>query len=118
MSVDTNRNLLVLIGDTHAVVDQTGIVAEQCVSRVLRDDTERDKDCETVSVTLGLHKVKVTAVLLILHFQTDSLLDLTVFKLNGGIVLVAIPVVVGKCAQRFLISLLGYQPTRRFRDPW
>lgn len=113
----TNRNLLGLFSDTHAVVYQIGVVAEQGIATVLGNDSQRNQKCQTVTVTLGLHEVQVAAVLLELHLQADSLLDLTVLKLNGGVVLITISVIVGECVQCFLVPLLGDEPTGRFRDP-
>lgn len=113
----TNGNLLSLFGDTHAVVDQIGVVAEQGISTVLGNDTQRNQKCQAVTVTLGPHEIQIAAVLLVPHLQADSLLNLTVFKLNSGVVLISIAVVVGKCVQCFFVSLLRDEPTGRFRDP-
>jgi hypothetical protein len=50
-----------LVCNTHAVVDKIDVVAEESVSRVLRDDTERDEERQSVSVALGSHEVKIAA---------------------------------------------------------
>lgn len=81
------------------------------------DDSQRDQNCQTITVTLGPHKVEVAAVLLVLHLHTDSLLDLPVFELDGGIILVSVSVVVGQYIQGFLVALFGDEPTGRFGDP-
>jgi hypothetical protein len=54
---------------------------------------------------------------LVLHLHTDSLLDLPIFELDGGIILVSVSVVVGQYIQGFLVALFGDKPTGRFRDP-
>lgn len=113
----TYRNLLILISNTHTVVDQAHIVAEKGISRILRDDTKRNEERKTISVALGLHEIKVAAVVLVLHLQTNGLLNFTILKLNGGVVLVAVSVVVSECAQCFLVAFFGNKPARRFRDP-
>ena len=113
----TNRNLLGLFSDTHAVVDQIGVVAEQGIATVLGNDSQGNQKRQTVTVTLSLHEVQVAAVLLKPHLQADSLLNLTVLKLNGGVVLIPISVVIGECVQCFLVPLLGDEPSGRFRDP-
>ena len=113
----TNRNLLVLFGNTHAVVDQVGIVTEQRIATILGDNSQRDQNCQTITVTLRPHKVEVAAVLLVLHLHTDSLLDLPIFELDGGIILVSVSVVVGQYIQGFLVALFGDEPTGRFGDP-
>lgn len=115
---ETYWNFLGLISDAHTVVDQTGVVAEQGISTVLRDNTQRDKDGQSIAVTSGLHKVQIATVLLNDHFQADGLLDLAEFELNGGVVLVAVTMVVGEDIKGFIISLLRDQPSGRLGDPF
>lgn len=113
----TYRNLLALFGDAHAVIDQTGIVAEQRIPAVLRDDTQRHQDSQPVTIPAGLHEVKIAAVLLVLHLQTNGVFDLAVFKLDCRVVLVPVAMVVSQDAECLIVSLLGHEPTRRLWDP-
>ena len=107
---------LVLGHDTHGLVEQTGVVGDNGVTGVLRDDTHCDKEQETVSVTTGAHEVKVGALLGGV-FETEGLLDFLPFELDGDVVTVTVGVVLGENGESFLISLLGDQPTWRFWDP-
>lgn len=114
----TYRNFLGLLSDTHAVVDQTSVVAEQGIAAILRDDTQRHQDSQSVAVSAGLHEVKIAAVLLVLHLQADGVLNFAVFKLDGWVVLVAVAVIVRQDAKGLIVSLLGDEPTRRLGNPW
>lgn len=101
------RDLLGLLSDTHAVVDQAGVVAEQSIAAVLRDDSQRNQESQTIAVTTGSHEVQVTAVLLVGHLQADGLLDFAVLELNSRVVLITVAVVVGQGVEGFIVSLLG-----------
>jgi len=46
------RNLLILSCDTSVCVDQVGIVANNGITRVLREETKRDEKRQTISVSL------------------------------------------------------------------
>jgi hypothetical protein len=111
------RNLLGLLGNTHAVVDQASVVAEQSVATVLRDDSKGNQESQTIAVAPGPHEVQVTAVLLVSHLQADGFFDFAVLELDSGIVLIAVTVVVSQGVESLIVSLFGNQPTRRLRDP-
>lgn len=109
--------LLGLVLDTSALVDNVGIVADQSISRVLRDDTQGDQEHETVTVTAGSKEIKVAAALLSLVFEGDGLLDLSVLKLHGRVVGVSVGVVLGKDVKGFLVTLVSHKPTGGLGDP-
>lgn len=111
------RNLLGLLRDTHAVVDQASVVAEQGIATILRDDSKGNKESQAIAVAPGSHEVQVTAVLLVSHLQADGLLDFAVLELHSSIVLIAVAVVVSQGVESLIVSLLGNQPTGRLRDP-
>lgn len=70
-----------------------------------------------MTVARCLDKVEVAAVLLALILQSNGILNLVVFELNGRIVLIAIGMVLGEDFQGFLRALLGNQPTRGLGNP-
>lgn len=90
------RNLLGLLSDTHAVVDQTSVVAEQGITTVLRDNSKGNQESQTIAVAPGSHEIQVTAVLLVSHLQADGLLDFAVLELHSSIVLITVTVVVSQ----------------------
>lgn len=91
--------LLVLLRNAGAFVDGVHVVGEECVTRVLRDDAERDDDGKTPAVTLGPEEVEVAGRLGGVLLHQDGLLDLAVLELDGGVVVVAAGVVLGQDGQ-------------------
>jgi hypothetical protein len=113
----TYWDLLVLLFNTHAVINEVHVIAEESVSRVLRNDTEGDEERQSVSVALRSQEVHVAACLLVFEFKSQGLLDFAEFESNSCILLVTIGVVVGKDSFGLLITLLGDEPTGRFWNP-
>jgi hypothetical protein len=113
-TVDTK--LSVTVGYTDRVVDISGVVRGKTVARPLREETERREEHEPVPVALGLEEIEVGRSLLVLEFETESLLDLGVFKLDSGVVDVAVGVVLSEHLKGLLVPLLGDQPTWRLWD--
>jgi hypothetical protein len=109
--------LLVLAGDAGALVDGVHVVGEQRVTRVLRDDAQRDDDGQPPQVALGLEKVQVAALLAGLLLQADRLADLAVLELHRRVVDVAAAVVLGQNVQGLLVAFLGDQVTGGLGDP-
>lgn len=110
-------SLLGLVLDTSALIDDVGIVADESISGVLRDDTQGDQEHETVTVTSGSKEIKVAAALLGLVLEGDCVLDLGVLKLHGRVVGVAVGVILGKDVKSFLVTLVGHEPTGGLGDP-
>jgi len=114
---DIETQFLARGGDTGTSVDQISVVGEQGVTGVLRNDTERDKNGQPPSVTLGLEEVNIGGSLIGFTFKSHGLLDFTVFELNGGVVLVTSSVVVGEHLKSLIRAILSDQPSWGFWDP-
>ncbi|KAI6755517.1 hypothetical protein HG531_004623 [Fusarium graminearum] len=110
-------SLLSLILDSSALVNNVGVVADQSITRVLRNDTQGDQEHETVTVALGSEKVDVATGLLGLVLEGNGVLDLVVFELHGRVVDIAVGVVFREDGESFLMALVGHEPSRRFGDP-
>ena len=111
------RNLLVLVLDTHGLVDQVHVVGEESVTRVLRDDTERKEKHESVAITLGLEEINVASIGLDLELKAKSLLDFLVLKLDSCVVGISVGVEFSESSQCLVVALMGHVPSRRFWDP-
>ncbi len=111
-------NLLVLVRDAHGVVDQIHIVAEEGIAAVLGDYTEGDEEHEPVAVAFGLKEVEIAAGLFVFKLQAESLLDFTVFELDGWVHCIAVCVVLGEYPEGFIRPILGKEPTWRFWNPY
>lgn len=109
--------LLVGVGDASGVVEDRYVVGDDGISGPLREDTEGEKDSQPVSVALGLKEVGVAAGLLVLHLQSEGLLDFPVLELHSGVLVVAVAVVLGEDSESILVLVLGDKVTRRLRDP-
>ena len=113
----TYSKLVSVVGNANSVIDLLGEVRNQTVTAPLREETERDDDNESVTVALGAEEVEVTATFLVLELNAEGLLDLTVFKLYGCIILIAVGVVVGEDIEGLLVTVPGNEPTGGFRAP-
>ena len=109
--------LLGRVGDAGAVVELGGIVGNDGVTGPLGEDTERDEDHEAVTVALGLEEVGVAGGLGSLELEGERLLDLAVLELDGGVVGVAVGVVLGEHGKGLLVPVLGDQVTGRLGHP-
>lgn len=110
-------SLLGLVLNTSTLIDDVGIVADESISGVLRDNTQGDQKHETVTVTAGSKEIKIAAALLGLVLEGDCVLDLSVLKLHGRVVGVAVGVILGKDVKGFLVALVGHEPTGGLGDP-
>jgi len=117
ISAETYWDFLVLVCNSHSVINKIHVVAEEGIARVLRDDTERNEYHKSATVALGADEICVTARLLVEELQTQGLLDLEKFKLDCCIVLITICVVLGKCRQCLLVTFFGHEPTWRLWNP-
>lgn len=117
MLTGIDTSLLALVLNTSVIIDKIGIVTDQSITRVLGDDTKRDKEHETVTVAAGFEKIKIAAICLCLVLHCNSFLHLVVLELHSGIIAVAIGMILGENVEGLLWALLGYKPTRRLRDP-
>ena len=106
-----------LVRNTSTLVDNVGVVADQSITRVLRDDTQRDQEHKTVTVTAGSEEIEVATSLLSLVLKSNGILDFLVLELHSLIVLVAVGVVLGKDVEGLFVTLVGHEPTGRFGDP-
>lgn len=112
-----NTSLLGLLLDTGALIDEIGVVTDQGITRVLGDDTKRDKDHEAVTVATSFQKVEIAAVGLCLVLHGNSVLHLVILELDSGIIAVTIGMVLSENVESLLGTLLGYKPAGRLRDP-
>jgi hypothetical protein len=112
-----DAELGVLVGDAGALVDGVHVVGEQSVTRVLRDDTERDDDGQPPAVALGAEEVEVAGGLVGILLDADGLPDLAVLELDCGVVLVAATVPLGEHGQGLLVPVLVDQVTGGFGNP-
>lgn len=104
-------------GDSCALVDQAGVVGEQSVTGVLRNDTERDQNGQPPAVTSSLQEVDVAATLVGLFLHAHRLLDLLELELDGGVELVSSGVVVGEHVESLVSAIFADKPSRRLWDP-
>lgn len=111
------RDFLVLVFDTHRPVDYAHVVGNESVTRVLRDDTERDEEHKTVSVATGAEEIGVGTGLLSQEFETESLLDFLVLKLDSGVLNISVGMVLSESGKCFLGTVVGDVPSWRFWDP-
>ena len=108
---------MVLVLDTHALVDKIHVVADQSVTTVLGNDSKSNEKHQPISVALGTEEIHVSAGLLDFELEADCLLDFLVFELNRRVMDIAVSVVFGKRCQRFFWAIMGNVPTWRFWDP-
>lgn len=113
----TETELGSLVGDTGRVVELGGVVGDDSVTRPLGEDTEGDEDGESVAVALGAEEIGVAGVALGLVLETDGLLDLLVLELDGGVLVVAVGVVLGEHGKSLVVLVLGNEETGGLGDP-
>lgn len=104
---DPYTELLVLVMDTGAFVNNIDIVGENGVARVLGNDTEGDDDGQTPAVALRLEEIAVSDGTVSQLVEAHGLLDLLELVLHCCVILVA-PCVVGSEHLKCLIgAILG-----------
>lgn len=97
-----------LIGYTSTLVNEVGIIADQRIAGVLRDDTQRDEEYETMTVARCLEKVEIATILLVLILKGNSILDLSVLELNCRVIAVPVGMVLGEDLESVFVTLLGH----------
>lgn len=105
------------VGDAGGLVQLGGVVGDNGVAGPLGEEAERQENGEAVTVAAGLEEVEVAAVLGRLHLEADGLLDLAELKLDGGVVGVAVGVVLGEDVEGLVVLVLGDQKTGRLGNP-
>lgn len=103
--------------DTGGLVQLGGVVGDNGVAGPLGEEPERKQNGEAVTVATGLEEVEVAAVLGALHLETDGLLDLAELELDGGVVGVAVGVILGEDVEGLVVLILGDQETGRLGNP-
>lgn len=104
-------------GDASRVVQLGRVVGNDGVTGPLGEDTQRDEDGQTVAVAPGAQEVQVAAGFGGLELEPEGLLDLVELELDGGMVGVAVCVILGEDGQGLVVLILGHQVTRRFGHP-
>lgn len=104
---DPYSELLVLFVDAGAFVNKVDVVGENCVARVLGNDTEGDDNGQTPAVPLCLEEIAVSDGTVSQFVKAHGLFDLLELVLHGCIVLVASGVVVGEHIKRLVGAILG-----------
>lgn len=104
-------------GDTGIVVELPRVVGDNGVARPLGEETERDEYSKTIAVAGGADEVQVARGLLGSLLEANGLADLLVLELDGGMLLVAVGVVLGEDGEGFLGTVLGDEETGRLGDP-
>jgi hypothetical protein len=115
---DAYTELLVLVMDTGAFVNNVDVVGENGVAGVLGNDTEGDYDGQTPAVPLCLEEIRVLDGAVSQLVKAHRLFDLLELVLHGCVVLIASSVVGGKHLKSLVGAILGYQESRRFGDPY
>jgi hypothetical protein len=112
-----DTKLGVLIGDTSALVDGVHVVGEKSVTRILRDDTERDDDSQPPAVALSAEEVQVARGSVGVLLDLDGLLDLAELELHSSVADVAAGVPLGENLQSLFVPVLVYEITRGLGNP-
>jgi hypothetical protein len=95
-----------LRSDAGTLVDQIGVVGDDGVTRVLRDDTDGDDDGKPPAVTLGAEEVHVAAGAVGLLLKTEGFADFAELELDGEVLIVAIGMPLGQSLESFFVAVL------------
>lgn len=87
--VTTYTELLVLVLDSGALVDDVHVVGEQGIARVLRNDTQRDDNGQPPPVAPRLEEIQIARDILGIPIGLNGLLDLAILKLDRRIIHIA-----------------------------
>jgi hypothetical protein len=116
-SVAEGETKLLSLGcDSAGLVDQVGVVGNDGVTRILRDDTNGDDNSKPPAVTPGSEEIHVAAVVTSLLLEAKGFADLAEFELYRKVLVVAIGVPLGQGLECFLVAVFGDQPSGRFRN--
>lgn len=113
----TYTEFLVLVLDASAFVDDVNVVGKKSISRVLRNDAERDDNSKPPSVSLGSDKVEVARAGLRVAIRLDSLFNLSVLELHSRVVHIATSMMLRQNCKSFLGLVFIYEETRRLGNP-
>ena len=109
---------VVLLLHARVLVETGRVVGDDTVAGPLGEEAEGDQDAEAVAVALGLEEVDVLGAGVGDLLHLDGVADLVELELHGGVVDVAVGVVLGEDRKGLVIAVMGDQPTGRFGNPW
>jgi len=112
-TVDLESGLSAL--DTGSSEDVVHVVRDKTVTRPLGEETEGDKNDETVTVTLCLEEFDPSVTLEFL-LELDSVTNFTVLDLNELVVFISSGVCIGEDLESLLIFAFGDEETWGFWD--
>ncbi len=88
------------------LIDEIGVVTDQCITRPLGEQTEREDDDKAVTHAFRSEEVQVRRSLLMKELKSDGLLNFGIFELHSGIVFVSIGMIFGKHGQCLCVPVL------------
>lgn len=106
------------VADTGVLVQNRSVVGNDGIAGPLGEDTERDDDHETVAVTTGFEEVNVLGRGVGDLLELDGVADFAELELDGGVVGIAVGVVLGENVEGLVVAVLGDEETRRLGDPF
>ena len=101
------RKLLVLVGDTSALVDGVHVVGKNGISRVLGDDSEGDDNGQAPAIALGSKEIRVARLVSNFFLEPHCFFDFAILELHSRVVAVASTVPFGKNIKAFIESISG-----------
>lgn len=115
---ETHTELRSRTADADTLVQQVGVVGDDGVAGPLREEAERDEDHEAVAVARGAEEVEVAAARLGFQLHLEGVADLAELELDGGVVAVAVAVVLGEGVEGLVESVVGDEEAGGLRDPF
>lgn len=109
---------LVLTRQASVDVETGRVVRDDTITRPLREEAEGEENNKAISVTLGLEEVGVFGAVVGKLLGLDSVTDLTVLKLDSGMVDIAVGVVLGKNVKSLILTVLSDKESRGLGNPW
>lgn len=103
--------------DADALVEEVGVVGDDGVSGPLGEEADGDEDDEAVAVSGGPEEVQVVGCLLVLELHLDGVAGLAELELDGGVVAVAVAVVLGEDVERLVELVVGDEEAGGLGNP-